>query len=206
MQSSTFVFFGIVGSGKGTQINLLIDFLKNNFNQESIHAYPGNEYRQIINSENQISSLIKETLERGSLQPDFLTNAIFVNILINQLNQNTNLVADGYPRTINQSENFLEQMSFYKRENIKIIYIKLSEEEAMRRNLLRGRSDDTEEGLKRRFDEYKNNVVPSMEFLKNKGVEVIEINGEQSVEAVHQDIISSLNFPPKVDQPMADNN
>jgi adenylate kinase len=194
MQSKTFVFFGIVGSGKGTQINLLIDFLKKNYNQESIHAYPGNEYRKIFESQNQIASLIKETLEGGSLQPDFLTNAIFVNILINSLNQDTNLIADGYPRTIPQSEEFLQQMAFFKRENIKIIYIKLGEEEAMKRNLLRGRFDDTMEGLKKRFGEYKNNVVPAMEFLKNKGVEVIEINGEQTVEKVHQDIISSLNL------------
>lgn len=194
MESKTFVFFGIVGSGKGTQINLLINFLKKNYDQESIHAYPGNEYRKIIQSKNQISSLIKETLDKGSLQPDFLTNAIFVNILIKSLNLDVNLIADGYPRTINQSEEFLQQMTFFKRPDIKIIYIKLSEEESTRRNLLRGRADDTLEGLKTRFDEYKNNVIPSMEFLKNKGIEVIEINGEQTVEKVHQDIISSLNL------------
>lgn len=194
MQPNTFVFFGIVGSGKGTQITLLQDFLKKNFNQDSLHAYPGNEYRKITASSNQIASLVKEILEKGKLQPDFLTNAIFTNILINSLNENITLIADGYPRTINQSEEFLAQMNFFKRGNIKIIYIKLSEEEAMKRNLLRGRSDDTEEGLKRRFAEYKNNVVPSMEFLKNKDIEVIEINGEQSIEAVHNDILKALNF------------
>lgn len=194
MQAHTFVFFGIVGSGKGTQITLLQEFLKKNFNQDSLHAYPGNEYRKITGSNTQTASLVKETLEKGKLQPDFLTNAIFTNILINSLNENITLIADGYPRTIVQAEEFLAQMNFFKRENIKIIYIKLSEEEAMKRNLLRGRSDDTEEGLKRRFAEYRNNVVPSMEFLKNKDIEVIEINGEQSIEAVHQDILKALNF------------
>lgn len=194
MQSNTFVFFGIVGSGKGTQITLLQDFLKKNYNQDSLHAYPGNEYRKITAGNTQTASLVKETLEKGKLQPDFLTNAIFTNILINSLNENITLIADGYPRTIVQSEEFLAQMNFYKRNNIKIIYIKLSEEEAMKRNLLRGRSDDTEEGLKRRFAEYRNNVIPAMDFLKNKDIEVIEINGEQSIEAVHSDILKALNF------------
>lgn len=194
MQPNTFVFFGIVGSGKGTQISLLQEFLKKNFNQDSLHAYPGNEYRKITAGDTQTASLVKETLEKGKLQPDFLTNAIFTNILINSLNENITLIADGYPRTVIQSEEFLAQMNFYKRSNIKIIYIKLSEEEAMKRNLLRGRSDDTEEGLKRRFAEYKNNVIPSMEFLKNKDIEVIEINGEQSIKDVHSQILKALNF------------
>lgn len=194
MQAHTFVFFGIAGSGKGTQINLLIDFLKKNYNQDSIHAYPGNEYRKISQSQNQIASSVKEIIEKGILVPDFLTNAIFTNILINSLNPDVNLIADGYPRTINQAESLLEQMTFFKRENIKIIYIKLGEEEAMKRNLLRGRTDDTEEGFKKRFAEYKNNVVPSMEFLKNKDIEVIEINGEQSIEAVHNDILKALEL------------
>ncbi len=194
MEFKTFVFFGIAGSGKGTQINLLIDFLKKNYNQDSVHAYPGNEYRKISQSQKQIASSVKEIIEKGMLVPDFLTNAIFVNMLINSLNPDVNLIADGYPRTINQAESLLEQMAFFKRENIKIIYITLSEDEAMKRNLLRGRTDDTEEGFKKRFAEYRINVVPSMEFLKNKGIEVIEINGEQTVEKVHQDIISSLNL------------
>jgi hydroxymethylglutaryl-CoA reductase len=46
--------------------------------------------------------------------------------------------------------------------------IEISEKEAMKRNILRGRSDDTEEGLRKRFNEYKNNVVPSMNYFKDK--------------------------------------
>ena len=37
----------------------------------------------------------------------------------------------------------IEMMKFYRREQVKIIYIELSKEEAMKRNLLRGRADDT---------------------------------------------------------------
>ncbi|KKQ07118.1 MAG: hypothetical protein US18_C0026G0019, partial [Parcubacteria group bacterium GW2011_GWB1_36_5] len=48
--SQTFVFFGIIGSGKGTQIKLLVDFLKAKDGRECVYAYPGNEYRKLAES------------------------------------------------------------------------------------------------------------------------------------------------------------
>ena len=191
----TFVFFGIVGSGKGTQAKLLQDFLKEKDGRECVYIYPGNEYRRLIESGSYSGHLIKDSLDRGELQPDFLTNTIVTNMLLSSLDAKKHLFVDGYPRTINQSENFEVAMEFYKREKIKIIYIELSKEEAMKRNLLRGRTDDTEEGLARRFDEYINNVVPAMNYFTGKeGYEIYTINGEQSVEDVHKDIIKALKL------------
>jgi len=90
---------------------------------------------------------------------------------------------------------FEEMMKFFKRDAIKIIYIELSEEEATKRNLLRGRHDDTKEGLTKRFNEYKNKVVPAMDYFKDKeGYEIHTINGEQSIEDVHKDIIKALGY------------
>ncbi|MCE9585518.1 nucleoside monophosphate kinase [Candidatus Nomurabacteria bacterium] len=195
MQSETFVFFGIVGSGKGTQINLLMDVLKAKDTKEVVYVYPGNEYRKLISSETYVGNLIKDSLSRGELQPNFLTNTIFNSMLISNLDDTKHLIADGYPRTLDQSENFESTMQFFKRDKIKIIYIEVGREEAMKRNLLRGRNDDTKEGLEKRFDEYVNNVVPSMNYFKNKNnYEIFSINGEQSVEDVHKDIIKALKL------------
>ena len=193
MQPQTFVFFGTVGSGKGTQAKLLLDFLKARDGKESVYAYPGNEYRKLIKSGNYAGSLVKDSVSRGELQPDFLTNALFANILTSFLTPEKHLFADGYPRTVVQAETFEAMMKFYQRKNIKIIYIELSQEEAKKRNLLRGRHDDTEAGLSKRFDEYQNNVIPAMNYFKNKAdYDIYTINGEQTIENVHKDIISAI--------------
>jgi adenylate kinase family enzyme len=195
MQPQTFVFFGIVGSGKGTQVKLLMDFLKKKEGVESVYAGTGEGFRQLVTSDSYTGTLVKESMESGVLIADFLTNAIFTNILISSLTQEKNLIADGYPRTVAQSEVFDEMMKFFKRGSIKIIYIELSKEEAMKRNLLRGRMDDTRESIEQRFDEYLNKVMPAMDYFKDKeNYQIYDINGDQSVENVHKDIINVLRL------------
>jgi adenylate kinase family enzyme len=117
------------------------------------------------------------------------------NILSSSLSPEKSLIADGYPRTIDQSKIFEGMMKFFKRNDVKIIYIELSEEEAMKRNLLRGRADDTKEGLAKRFNEYINKVTPAMNYFKDKeNYKIYTINGEQSVDDVHKDIIKALGY------------
>ncbi len=195
MGSETFIFFGIVGSGKGTQVELLTKYLEEKTRKEVVYAGPGKEYRRLISSGSYTGKLIEESMQAGNLQPDFLTNAIVTNIMINEVTPEKHLVLDGYPRTTNQSESLEKKFQFFKRDSIKIIYIELSREEAMKRNLLRGRADDTEEGINKRFDEYVNNVIPAMNYFKDKsGYQIFTINGQQSVEDVHKDIIKALGY------------
>ncbi len=194
MNAETFIFFGIVGSGKGTQAKLLQDFLNAQDGKEMVYISSGNEYRKIIESGTQTASLVKTTLNEGRLLPDFLTNSMFIHILINTLSPEKHLIADGYPRTIGQSQCFEGAMQFYGREKVKIIYIELGETEAIKRMKLRGRSDDTDEGIAKRFQEYIHNVIPAMDYFKGKaGYETFTINGEQSIEDVHKDIIEKIS-------------
>jgi len=195
MQPQTFVFFGITGSGKGTQVKLLMDYLKNRGAGDVVYAYPGTEYRKLAESGSFTGSIVKGPLSRGELLPGFLTDAIVTNILISSLTAEKNLIADGYPRAVEQSVSFEKMMEFYKRADIKIIYIEIGKEEATKRNLLRGRADDTKESLAKRFDDYTNNVIPAMNYFKNKvGYKIYTVNGEQSIENVHRDIIKALRF------------
>ncbi len=195
-QPLTFMFFGIVGSGKGTQVTLLEKYLKdNNIASDVLFTSTGNEYRKVIQSNSYTGQIVKSTLEKGYLQPNFLTISLFINILISQMKENTSFIADGFPRTIDQSQAFEQAMHFYNRSNVHVVYIEVGREEAIKRMKLRNRSDDTDEGIAKRFDEYINNVIPAMNYFKDKsGYMLHTINGEQSINDVHKDIIKALNF------------
>ena len=194
MIPKTYVFFGIVGAGKGTQVELLKKVLAEKSDAKIVYAYPGNEYRKLTSSDNYTGSIVKSKLERGELQPDFLTVSVFTDILVRELTESAHLIADGYPRTLPQAEAFSAAMDFYKRENVEIVYLEISKEEVIKRMKLRGRSDDTDEGINRRFWEYEHNVIPAMQDLKAKGYKLYAINGEQAMEAVHADIKKALGF------------
>jgi adenylate kinase family enzyme len=195
-KTQTFIFFGIIGSGKGTQVELLDKYLKeNNISNDIVFTSTGAEFRKLIENGNYTSSKVKTIIEKGFLQPNFLTISLFTNILIRDLKENSALIADGFPRTVEQSESFDSMMRFYGRKDIKIIYIEISKEEAIRRTKLRGRADDTDIGIANRFDEYINNVIPSMDYFEGKpGYTIYKINGEQSIEDVQKEIISKLNL------------
>jgi len=192
----TFIFFGIVGSGKGTQVELLQKYLiENHISNDVLFTSTGNEYRKLIGTPTFTSSLVKGNLNKGFLQPNFLTISLFTDILVRDMKENTSVIADGFPRTVAQSEAFENMMKFYQRDEIKVIYIELGKEEAVKRMKLRGRADDTDEGIANRFDEYVNNVIPSMNYFEDKkGYKIYKINGEQSIDDVHKELIKTLEL------------
>src|SRR5574343_1348705 len=196
MKPQTFIFFGIAGSGKGTQGELLEKYLRDHkLVEDVIYISPGVEYRKIVDNGGYTGQLIKKISEKGFLAPDFLTPNLFTNILLSNMTENMSFISDGYPRTISQAESFEKAMEFYGRENVHVIYIEVGKEEAMKRMKLRARADDTDEGIETRFDEYVKNVLPSMKYFDGKdGYKMITVNGAQSIEQVHADIIKSLNL------------
>ncbi|MFM7088662.1 MAG: nucleoside monophosphate kinase [Candidatus Paceibacterota bacterium] len=191
----TFVFFGIAGAGKGTQVQLLQTYLKEKDDKDIVYTGTGVGFRALTTGDTYTAKRIKDTLNTGKLMPDFFATSIVANTLSQELNEEKHLITDGYPRTIRQVDEFLDMMNFFNRAPVHVIYIEITKEESVRRNLLRGRSDDTKEVLEKRYDEYVANVLPAIEYIRQKPEFTFHIiNGERSVEIVHKEIINKLNI------------
>ena len=193
MEQKTYVFFGNVGAGKGTQVDLLRKYFTD-AGRQVVFFSPGSEFRALAATGSYTSHLVKSVLERGELLPDIITTGMFTTLLKNELTAESILFTDGYPRSVVQSNDFIEMMEFYGIKNVEMIYIEVSKEEVIKRMKLRGRFDDTDEGIAARFAVYEGKVLPALEVLKQKGYVLHKINGLQTVEAVHAEITNALGL------------
>lgn len=197
MNNNTLIFIGRSGSGKGTQVTLLKDFiLKKNTKTDILHFESGSHFRSFIKGDGYTSERMRDIIAAGDLAPDFITEWLLVDDLVKNLTTEKMLILDGFPRTMNQALTLDSAMDYYKRQKITVIHVEVSEDEVRRRMLDRGRPDDKEiEVINKRISWYNNNVLPLLEhFEKLEQYEVIHINGQAPINDVHAEIIEKLNY------------
>ena len=187
---------GQSGSGKGEQSTRLQKTLKEKDpNGEIYNLETGNNFRKLVTGESYSSKLAKAVADKGDLQPAFLAVCFWAENLLDNFKGNEHLVLDGICRRIEEAQNFTTAAEFY---NIKptVIYIKVSRKWATDRLFGRGRADDVNlEQLNGRLDWFEKFTLPALEYLKtNDRYTVLEINGEQTIEEVHQEILQKLEW------------
>lgn len=190
----TLLFFGPSGAGKGTQVDLLMEHLKKSSEQEVIYIEMGALLRAMTAEDSKSAELTNEVVSNGGLMPAFLPNYLFTKQLVDNFTGTQHIIADAVVRRVSQAEAFDDAMVFYGREDYAVMYIEISTEEIVKRLLARGRSDDTEEKILRRIDWYKKDVLPALDTLKERGRTVHMIDGERSVEEIHNDILGRLDL------------
>lgn len=194
MSPLTFIFAGPSGSGKGTQVDLLKQYLHRKTPKiPQFSSYTGDGFRALMNGTTLASKLAKEIQEAGGLQPEFLAVYLWADNLIKNVTGKEHLLIDGSPRKIAESMVLDSALQFYKRTPIHLILVNVSNAEAKRRLLLRSRHDDGVAEIDRRLFWYATEVVPAIDYLKQRPWYVShDINGEQTPDEVHQDILKAL--------------
>jgi len=113
------VFFGIQGSGKGTQAELLSEFL------DFQHINIGDLFRDQVTRETDLGKQVHQIMCRGELVPDELVFEIIYSSLRQDLK---GIVFDGFPRTLKQAEHLMQNYKV-----VQVFFLELSEEEAIAR-------------------------------------------------------------------------
>ncbi|KKT57156.1 MAG: Adenylate kinase [Candidatus Giovannonibacteria bacterium GW2011_GWC2_44_9] len=192
------VFIGRSGCGKGTQAELFKKVLEEKNGPGSVlYVYTGARLRELASHSEFFTArlLNKKSLESGELTPNSLAIWAYATEFIHGVTDSNHIIIDGSPRQALEAEALDEMFYFYDRENIFHVCLNVSEAWAGARMKERGRSDDGSESIKRRFAYYEREVVPTIEFYKKDTKhKLVEINGEQSIEKVHKDIIKAVGL------------
>jgi adenylate kinase len=174
------VLIGIQGSGKSTQGNLLSKQLG------IPYLSTGHIFRKIAKEKTALGRYIKETINAGLLVPDEKTIEI-VNNYLSRPEYKKGYILDGFPRTLAQAKKFKNNVD-------KVIYLEISEKEAIWRLFHRDdgeRKDETLPALRKRIKIFFKHTLPVVEYYKEEG-KLVEIDGSKSIAEVNQEILKNL--------------
>lgn len=204
------VFFGMQGSGKGTQGKLIAE-------RHGLQVFEtGAELRKLAQEDSELGRKVKEIIEAGHLVSNEVVMEIIENFAKN-IPEGTNVLFDGIPRKMEQKETFDALMEKLGRDFMGVL-IKISEDTAMKRlttrricegckavypavyegnscekcggNLIT-RSDDNADSIKTRLEAYSNETLPVIEKYLADG-KMLEVNGEGSIEEVDKILEETL--------------
>lgn len=179
------LFIGTVGSGKGTQVDLLNQALKLPV------VTMGDVFRTERERDTDRGRAIREIYDRGDLIPPNLWEPALRDYL-QELNCSQGALFDGVLRSIAQTTAYQHIESDLLLPPILVINIDVPIAEALKRLLARGRDmDKSEEATKRRLDWSRSETEPVVEHYRSLD-KVIDINGDQSIDAVHAEIVQKL--------------
>lgn len=169
------LFFGPPGSGKSVQGELLVE--RNNWKWLST----GQMFRDSNDPE------VLERLKTGELIDDMLTNKV-LNEALKNIDTDNHVVLDGYPRNPTQAEWLEDHLPKHGREIRCIIVFVTPKEELIKRLASRGRAEDTLEVIEKRLGIYERNTQPVLDYYRERGVQIKEIDGLGAVGEVHERI------------------
>lgn len=120
------ILLGAPGAGKGTQAVLLAKDLG------VAHVASGDLFRENLRQGAEVGRLAQSYMERGLLVPDDITVRM-VKERLEQPDAARGAILDGFPRTLEQAQALEKVLAQDGRQIDEVIYIKVSEEESLRR-------------------------------------------------------------------------
>lgn len=197
MEPFTVIFIGPQGSGKGTQIAKLFEVIsEKDPARRIVDIQTGRRFRALAaRQETFAEKKVAETLDTGQLQPDFLTHILWGQAMLDQLDEKSHLLIDGFPRTVNQAEVLEDALDFFDRDNVHVINLDTPEEVVRERMTARARDDDTIDSIETRLSWYREDTQPVLDYYRVRpDTTVHDLVGTDTIDGVHTQILAALNL------------
>ncbi len=181
------VIMGSPGAGKGTQAERLSK------KYAIPHISSGELLRETAKENSPTGKKLKGCMDRGELAP----NDLIIDIMAERLGRHDckkGFIIDGFPRAGIEAIALEKILADQGREIGNVIEIKISREECLKRLSGRGRHDDKEDVINRRYDIYLEQSHDVREYFKTKENLYKEINGEKSEELIEKELNSLVTF------------
>jgi adenylate kinase len=182
------VLFGPPGAGKGTQAENIIK------KYHWVHLSTGDMLRNEIKNQTELGLKAKNLIDQGLLVPD----EVVIGMIKNQINQNLNaqgFIFDGFPRTVPQAEALDKMLSELQLSIHAMIALEVPFEILKQRLLQRAkelnRTDDTEEVIEKRIQEYNSKTLPVADYYKGQN-KLRTVQGVGTIEEVFERIVKAI--------------
>ena len=178
--ASRLLIVGPPGAGKGTQAERIAE-------QLGIPAIStGDIFRANVAGETELGVLAKSYMDKGEYVPDTATNDMVASRL-SEADAQQGFLLDGYPRTLAQVEALDGILTELGTALDRVLLLEVDSEEVIGRLVARGqeqgRSDDTEETIRRRIEVYAEQTAPLIDVFEQRGL-LRRVDGSASIDEV----------------------
>mgnify|MGYP000182657278 CR=1 FL=1 len=178
------IIIGIAGAGKSTQGKMLAERL----------GIPWLSIGQLLREK------LGDRYAKQLLAGEMIADSELLPLLDQELKKlgadRQELVLDGSPRTMGQAEWLADQVKAGRISLTAVIHLIVSTDKVHDRLIKRGRPDDNEAAIARRFKEYENSSLPILSYLSQQGFKVYEISGEGDKRVINRRIEQALRGLP----------
>ncbi len=204
------VIFGAPGAGKGTQAQLLAE------KYDFLHISTGELLRQEVAMSTSTGLRAKAIMDRGDLVGDDIVVSLLSRALVNRStlpdpdsavdpwdaerkgmpHRPEGCIIDGFPRTVQQAQTLEFLFGKLKRKIDCVIAIDVPRDELVHRiherAAVSNRSDDTEEVIRHRIEEYDLKTRPVLDYYRVSGL-LVSVDGSGEIAETNGRICQVIN-------------
>jgi adenylate kinase len=182
------LIMGPPGAGKGTQAKKIADRL------QIPTISTGEILRANVSDRTLLGREAARYLDRGDLVPDEIINGM-VRARLDEPDTRKGFLLDGFPRTVAQVETLDNILADEGTKLDRVVMLSVDTDELVRRLLSRaeseGRTDDTEDVIRRRLEVYREQTEPLLGVYAQRG-HLVVVNGMGEVHQVTDRVLGAL--------------